>query len=243
MSVKLEIRITARCQNAVLARLVDEFGSIKSAAAEVGVSTTTLSHWLYFKTQPFTAASIKKRRARYEKLIPRLERLTGRNIRDIFPDMPKGALRLLSQPRAVERKVSVEQITTAVEKEKLAYEQEVNNYAGFWKNVDEVLKTLSYREREIIKLRFGVGGQRVHTLEEVGHIFKVTRERIRSIESSAIRKMQQRRNVAHLIEYLDAPLYQSMGDQTPKHETLAEKYARIQYNSQDATTSQCIKHI
>ena len=47
--------------------------------------------------------------------------------------------------------------------------------------INKVLKTLSYREREIIKLRYGLGDGYSYTLEEVGHIFKVTRERIRQI--------------------------------------------------------------
>ncbi len=49
--------------------------------------------------------------------------------------------------------------------------------------IAKVLKTLSYREREIIKLRYGLGDGYSYTLEEVGHIFKVTRERIRQIEA------------------------------------------------------------
>ena len=53
-----------------------------------------------------------------------------------------------------------------------------------------MLKTLSYREREIIKLRYGLGDGYSYTLEEVGHIFKVTRERIRQIEAKALRKLR-----------------------------------------------------
>ncbi len=56
--------------------------------------------------------------------------------------------------------------------------------------IDEVLKTLTYREREIIKLRFGIGDGYTYTLEEVGKIFKVTRERVRQVEAKAIRKLQ-----------------------------------------------------
>lgn len=56
--------------------------------------------------------------------------------------------------------------------------------------IDGVLKTLSYREREIIKLRYGIGDGYTYTLEEVGRIFKVTRERVRQVEAKAIRKMQ-----------------------------------------------------
>ncbi len=56
--------------------------------------------------------------------------------------------------------------------------------------IDLVLKTLTYREREIIKLRYGLGDGYSYTLEEVGRIFKVTRERVRQIEAKAVRKLQ-----------------------------------------------------
>ena len=56
--------------------------------------------------------------------------------------------------------------------------------------IDDVLDTLTYREREIIKLRYGIGDGYTYTLEEVGRIFKVTRERVRQIEAKAIRKLQ-----------------------------------------------------
>ncbi|MEX0939382.1 MAG: sigma-70 family RNA polymerase sigma factor [Pirellulales bacterium] len=67
----------------------------------------------------------------------------------------------------------------------------------------KVLKTLSYREREIIKLRYGLGDGYSYTLEEVGHIFKVTRERIRQIEAKAVRKLQQPSRSAELMGFLD----------------------------------------
>jgi RNA polymerase primary sigma factor len=69
--------------------------------------------------------------------------------------------------------------------------------------IAKVLKTLSYREREIIKLRYGLGDGYSYTLEEVGHIFKVTRERIRQIEAKAVRKLQQPSRSAELIGFLD----------------------------------------
>ncbi len=69
--------------------------------------------------------------------------------------------------------------------------------------IDRVLKSLSYREREIIKLRYGLGDGYSYTLEEVGHIFKVTRERIRQIEANAVRKLQQPSRSQDLVGFLD----------------------------------------
>ncbi len=56
--------------------------------------------------------------------------------------------------------------------------------------IENVLSTLTYREREIIKLRYGLGDGYTYTLEEVGRIFNVTRERVRQIEAKAVRKLQ-----------------------------------------------------
>ncbi len=56
--------------------------------------------------------------------------------------------------------------------------------------IEGLLKTLTYREREIIRLRYGLGDGYTYTLEEVGRIFKVTRERVRQIEAKAVRKLQ-----------------------------------------------------
>ena len=56
--------------------------------------------------------------------------------------------------------------------------------------IEILLKTLTYREREIIRLRYGLGDGYTYTLEEVGRIFRVTRERVRQIEAKAVRKLQ-----------------------------------------------------
>ena len=69
--------------------------------------------------------------------------------------------------------------------------------------IENVLKTLTYREREIIKLRYGLGDGYTYTLEEVGHIFKVTRERVRQIEAKAVRKLQHPVRSRQLEGFLD----------------------------------------
>jgi RNA polymerase primary sigma factor len=52
------------------------------------------------------------------------------------------------------------------------------------------LKSLTEREAKILKMRFGLGGGSEHTLEEVGQLFKFTRERIRQIEAKSLRKLK-----------------------------------------------------
>ncbi len=73
--------------------------------------------------------------------------------------------------------------------------------------IEQVLKTLTYREREIIKLRYGIGDGYTYTLEEVGRIFKVTRERVRQVEAKAIRKLQHPVRARKLQGFVDTSVY------------------------------------
>ena len=77
--------------------------------------------------------------------------------------------------------------------------------------IEEVLKTLTYREREIIKLRYGIGDGYTYTLEEVGRIFKVTRERVRQVEAKAIRKLQHPVRARKLEGFLNGLLIKAAG--------------------------------
>jgi RNA polymerase primary sigma factor len=68
--------------------------------------------------------------------------------------------------------------------------------------IDLLLKSLTFREREIIRLRYGLVDGYSYTLEEVGRIFKVTRERVRQIEAKAVQKMQNPVRAKHLEGFL-----------------------------------------
>ena len=83
--------------------------------------------------------------------------------------------------------------------------------------IDEVMEALNYREREILRLRYGLADGYSYTLEEVGKIFSVTRERVRQIESKAVRKLQQPYRSRRLAGFLDLPpdLYLNMNSTTP----------------------------
>ena len=69
--------------------------------------------------------------------------------------------------------------------------------------IDEVLCTLTPRERRVVLSRFGLEDGRSRTLEEVGAEFGVTRERIRQIEAKAIRKLRHRSRSQKLKDYLE----------------------------------------
>jgi RNA polymerase primary sigma factor len=68
---------------------------------------------------------------------------------------------------------------------------------------ESVLKTLTPREEQVIKMRFGLGDGSEHTLEEVGQRFSVTRERIRQIEAKALRKLRHPSRSRMLMAFLE----------------------------------------
>jgi len=69
--------------------------------------------------------------------------------------------------------------------------------------LDDVLKTLTYREKRVLEMRFGIASGHPHTLEEVGKEFGVTRERIRQIEAKALRKLRHPSRSKKLKDYLE----------------------------------------
>jgi RNA polymerase primary sigma factor len=67
----------------------------------------------------------------------------------------------------------------------------------------DVMQSLNHREREILRMRYGLTDGYAYTLEEVGKIFSVTRERVRQIEAKAVRKLQQPYRCRSLLGFLD----------------------------------------
>ena len=77
------------------------------------------------------------------------------------------------------------------------------NRSALRERLNEVLGVLTFRERQIIRLRFGLADGYTYTLEEVGRIFSVTRERVRQIEAKAVRKLQHPIRSRQLCGFLD----------------------------------------
>ncbi len=80
-----------------------------------------------------------------------------------------------------------------------------HNQDALKERIHDVMQVLNHREREIIRLRFGLTDGYSYTLEEVGKIFSVTRERVRQIESKAVRKLQEPYRSRSLAGFLDLP--------------------------------------
>jgi RNA polymerase primary sigma factor len=82
--------------------------------------------------------------------------------------------------------------------------------------IEEAMQSLNYREREILRLRYGLTDGYAYTLEEVGKIFQVTRERVRQIETKAVRKLQQpyrAKNLASFVDGVEVPTEEAEGEE------------------------------
>ncbi len=90
-----------------------------------------------------------------------------------------------------------------IQDENVQVPAEAAAYTLLREQLDEVLGTLTERERQVIRLRFGLDDGRARTLEEVGREFHVTRERIRQIEAKALRKLRSPSKSRILRDYLD----------------------------------------
>ncbi|MCA9172652.1 MAG: sigma-70 family RNA polymerase sigma factor, partial [Planctomycetales bacterium] len=84
------------------------------------------------------------------------------------------------------------------------------NQQALKQQIDNALQVLNHREREILRLRYGLTDGYSYTLEEVGQIFSVTRERVRQIESKAVRKLQQPYRCRGLVGFVEGLEYSAV---------------------------------
>ena len=80
--------------------------------------------------------------------------------------------------------------------------------------IADALGTLDYREREIIRHRYGLVDGHCYTLSQIGKIFSVTRERVRQIETKALRKLQEPSASMKLMSFLEHPVALPLGDES-----------------------------
>lgn len=181
-----DFKITAvrTLKHAVLYALAKRFGSQAKLAEAIGASPTCVCRWIGLREFP----------SRDGKFISALESLAGMSYDQLFPEYIKAA-GLLAGPKKEERALSVScdgggGLLLGLESnyetpEQLAIELESAE------SVRNDLRQLTYREREIIKMRYGFDEHHCHTLEECGRAMRITRERVRQIEAKAVRRLQQ----------------------------------------------------
>jgi RNA polymerase primary sigma factor len=122
------------------------------------------------------------------------------------PDRVREIVRILPQPMSLESSVGEEQDATLadfVEDENAPDMDEVASRMMLRLQVEGVLETLSPRERRVVELRFGLEGDKLYTLSEIGQELGVTRERIRQIETKALRKLRHPSRARRLRDFAD----------------------------------------
>ncbi len=125
---------------------------------------------------------------------------------DISVDRVREIMKIAQEPVSLETPIGEEEdshLGDFIEDEDAPAPAEAASFMLLKEQLEEVLETLTPREEKVLRLRFGLDDGRQRTLEEVGHVFGVTRERIRQIEAKALRKLRHPSRSKKLKDYLD----------------------------------------
>ncbi len=114
-------------------------------------------------------------------------------------------IKIAEKPISLETPIGEEdsQLGDFIEDNHIKTPAEAANHAMLKESLFDVLETLTPREQEVLILRFGLNDGKARTLEEVGNIFNLTRERIRQIESKALRKLRHPNRSKKIKDFLE----------------------------------------
>lgn len=135
---------------------------------------------------------------------PTISEIAGRM--EISEDKVREILKTAQEPVSLETPIGKEEdshLGDFIEDKESPAPPKIASYTLLKEQLDDVLTTLTYREKRVLELRFGIATGHPHTLEEVGKEFGVTRERIRQIEAKALRKLRHPSRSKKLKDYLD----------------------------------------
>ena len=121
-------------------------------------------------------------------------------------DKVRRVLKIAKEPISTETPIGDEEDTTLgdfIEDTSISSPDETATNDNLFEATDDILSSLTAREAKVLRMRFGIGMNTDHTLEEVGKQFDVTRERIRQIEAKALRKLRHPTRSSHLKGFLD----------------------------------------
>lgn len=206
------ITIRSEAKHGILYRAGRQHGSQVKLSEFLGISQASINHWVNLRDYPrraFNATNALQRERECVRWNTKLAKI-GTSLADCWPpevrqfiDRTKELTSLVIEQTM---EVPLSRLTSSVAAQIEAPDAAVGarlEQEELGDRIGAVLKTLSYREREIIKLRYGLDDGYSYTLEEVGHIFKVTKDRIRQIEAKAVRKLQQPSRAEELVGFLD----------------------------------------
>lgn len=188
----VNVTVKASMRHGDLHLAAKKAGSLVALAEILGVPYATVGSWYRYTSCPPASESLPHwPQAKIDELEKKLFSLTGKLLEDLFPDAVRDQA-FLDMEKTVEstkeidanRLIELAKNVRGIEyRDPDAVEQKELSTA-----VHASLGALGYREREIVKMRYGIGCEPM-TLEEVGHVLKVTKERIRMLELRAMEKL------------------------------------------------------
>ena len=125
---------------------------------------------------------------------------------ELSEDKVRKVLKIAKEPISMEMPIGDDEdshLGDFIEDKNIKAPVEIATASGLKNATDEILESLTEREAKVLQMRFGIGMNTDHTLEEVGKQFDVTRERIRQIEAKALRKLRHPSRSEHLRSFLD----------------------------------------
>ena len=223
----LYVRVHAKAHNGHLAKLVDKYGSQEKAAIALGIKPRAFAYLINFKALPIVKDDmIRHRKEGPHKFVgvevPNdfkqiIKEECGVSFNTVFPDLPEDVFKSLARHRVYDRQMSLLELENLEEAARLEYSPPIDPLESeeLKQRIQEVLKTLPRREREILELRFGLNDSIGYTLEKIAHIYRITREQVRRIEAKAIRKLQNPDRNQSLLEFVDLDLDLDNDDRSP----------------------------
>lgn len=204
---ELEVAIVAKAKHADLYRAAKKVGGQSKLGRLCGVGPSEIGDWCNLRAMPHFELTVDKRGrehtsrfcdpAERDKLERVLFDVTGKLLDELFPPELRNNQEFLSQPKTQEfyTTLDLKTLGSNVPERFLLPDSSVivaekESKENLMSQFNEELKHLPYREREILRLRWGLNGSEPMGLEEIGHVFEITSERVRQIEAKAARKLE-----------------------------------------------------
>ena len=163
----------------------------KDVAKAVGVATIRISQIETMRSKPS------------KELAEKIAYFFGVKVEDIFPEFLDILTKKVPKTEIKYARLSAQALEEYTQKQYFIQADNTNPEDSYRRNdiydkLDKAVESLTDREKKIIKMRFGLHGEKPHTLEEIGIEFDVNRERIRQIEMKAIEKLRRSKAIAEI---------------------------------------------
>jgi hypothetical protein len=177
-----------------------QYGGQAAMARKLKIPNYALGKWINLQGCPPKEPTGKWTAERLLRLETILLKLTGKSLDELFPDELRANIAFLRSPKQFERTAQIETRALAryaiatrdrmLESQNLEFDRPTEE--DLQDSIQKALEKLSTYERRVLELRFGLNGHEPHTLEQCAPIIGVLRERIRQIESRALRRIDCR---------------------------------------------------